>query len=137
MQTESKYQLDDSFWPRWVKGLALLSLLAFIGYLAAHIYSWRLHGQPMRIGSIYLHNLHRKWTANGSPINPVVTNYVSSSAEDRYFVWTNHYTLGGSNFESQFGFEARFFLERGFLIISRDGRLAWIDKKTGPELVKP
>jgi len=137
VQTKSKYQLDDSFWPRWVKGLALLGLLAFILYLVAHIYAWRLHGQPMRLGSIYLGNLHRKWTENGSPVNPIIKNYVSSTDENWYFVWTNHYTLGGRVFESQFGFEGRFFDDRGFLVISRDKRLAWIDKKSGPELVNP
>ena len=137
MQTESKYELDDSFWPRWIKVVALIPVLLFFGYLAAHMYAWRLRGQPMRIGSIYLHNLHRKWIADGSPTSPVVTNYVGSAGGDRYFVWTNTYVLAGTNFESRFGFEAQFFLERGFLVISRDGRVAWIDKKTGPELLKP
>ncbi len=73
---------------------------------------------------------------DGSPAYPVITNYIISTS-DRYFTWTNHYTLAGSNFESQFGLETSLFNERGFLVIARDGRLAWIDKKTDPELVKP
>jgi len=90
----------------------------------------------MRIGSIYLHNLHRKWAEDGSPANPAITNYVVSTS-DRYFIWTNRYSFGGGDFESQFGLENSLFNGRGFLVISRDGRLAWIDKKSGPELVKP
>ena len=136
MKTETKYEVDDSFWPRWLKWLGLVVVLVFVGYLATYCYAWRLHGLPMRIGSIYLRNLHRAWVKDGSPINPVITNYVTSTS-DRYFIWTNHYTFTGSNVESQFRLETSLLRERGFLVISRDGRLAWIDKNAGPELVNP
>ena len=128
--------LDWPLIPRWAKVLGLAALLAFVAYLAAYCYAWRLHGLPMRIGSIYLKSLHRSWRAAGSPANPVLTNYVISTS-DRYYIWTNHYTFAGVGFESQFALETSLFQERGFLVISRDGRLAWIDKRTGPELVEP
>jgi len=136
METKTKYRLDDSFWPRWVKWLALVPLLAFVSYLAIHCYAWRLHGLPMRIGAIYLRNLHRAWVKDGSPTNPAITNYVVSTS-DRYFIWTNRYSFGTNIFESHFGLETSQFTERGFLVISRDGRLVWVDKIAGPGLVNP
>ncbi|HLP76482.1 MAG TPA: hypothetical protein VK327_06125 [Candidatus Paceibacterota bacterium] len=136
MQTESNYELDNSFCPRWIKWLALIPLVALVGYLVAYSYAWRLRGLPLRMGAIQLRNLHRAWVKDDSPMNPIITNYVVSTS-DRYFIWTNHYSFAGTNFESQFGLETSEFAERGFLVISRDGRLVWIDKKAGPELVAP
>jgi len=85
---------------------------------------------------MYLRGLHRAWVKDGSPINPIITNYVVSTS-DRYFIWTNHYSFNLKPFESQFGLETSQLSGRGFLVISQDGRLAWIDNKTGPELIKP
>jgi hypothetical protein len=122
--------------PRWAKAFACVFLLTAITFLALFHYTYRLHGVPMKMRGISLKCIQSQWVREGRPWPIEITNYIGVST-DHYFVHTNIYRIGTKELASLFGVESSMFRNEGFLTITRDGTLVWVDAKGGPEIVNP
>ena len=67
------------------------------------------------------------WEQNGSPENVHITNYIFYST-DNYLVYTNMLIISGKPLKCQFACKSPRFNNKGFLAITRDNRLFWIDR---------
>jgi hypothetical protein len=115
--------------------IALLAALA-VGWLTLCV----LSGVPdaITLNSPHLIDLRKEWLLEGSPEPPPIKKYVTRWTDpDRFFVWTNAYTIDGQTFQSLFGMNDSRFEGKGILVVSRDGELIWVDSTKPPKLIKP
>src|SRR5213594_2379925 len=132
MSDQANDWIDWPIFPRWVKWAFWAAIAGFFIYICVVASAWRLHGLPMRIEGIALRNIYQKWDRDGRPPSIEITNYVISSSS-RFFVCLNRYLLQGTNYQCQFAVESRLFGQHGFLAITTNDTLIWIDNKRGPE----
>ena len=79
-----------------------------------------------------LMNLRQDWIVDGSPESPPLLRYLSNCTDpDQFSIHTNVYNVNGQVFHSLFAMNDAKFEGKGILIISKDGKVAWLSKKTG------
>jgi hypothetical protein len=60
----------------------------------------------------------------------------SITNQRRVSVWTNQITVGGSVFQGQLIADSPALVDYGSLVMATDQTLIWIDKRTGPAVVR-
>jgi hypothetical protein len=119
----------------WLSVSACFALLA-IGWLTLYVLSGV--SDAIALNQPVLQGLRKEWLLDGSPENPPIKKYVAQWTDpDRFFVWTNAYTIGGQTFQSLFGMNDPRFEGKGILVVSKDGELIWVASTKPPKLLKP
>lgn len=104
-------------------GLVLVALLVFLG----------AQGRSLRRASVVnsvseLLSSERAFREHG-----VVTN---SNGDFRAFSYTNAVMLGGTNFQCSLAVESDWIREYGFVALTTDGTVLWIDRELPPSITR-
>ena len=118
----------------WLSVSAGFALLA-VGWLTLYVLSGV--SDAITLNSPHLIDLRKEWLLDGSPEPPPIKKYVARWTDpDRFFVWTNTYTISGQTFHSLFGMNDPRYEGKGILVVSKDGELIWVAQRKPPELLK-
>jgi hypothetical protein len=117
---------------------------AALGGIAALVIGWltlySLSGvsDAIALKGPIMEGLRKEWLLDGSPEDPPIKRYTQNWTDpDRFFVWTNHYSMEGRLFECLFGMNDPKFEGKGILVISKGGELIWVDSRKTPRLLAP
>ncbi|MCL5096792.1 MAG: hypothetical protein M1608_04555 [Candidatus Omnitrophica bacterium] len=114
--------------------LAVFTVLV-IAWLTIYILSGP--ADAVALNQPILEGLRKEWLIDGSPENPPINKYVAHWTDpERFFIWTNIYTINGRMFHSLFAMSDPKFAGKGILVVSRNGALIWVDKANSPRLLK-
>lgn len=78
--------------------------------------------------------IYKKWVTEGKPVNPNVTNYVTSTTYNIY-VNTNQYMVSDKYKISQFALQSERFGDNDIFIVTTDGEVIFISKNRKPEII--
>lgn len=119
-----------------LKVLLLLGLM--IGALVI-IFLVKLLGLSDRLAldGIVLRDARKAWLEDGSPAPPRLVRYTNpSNTFTRIYVSTNTYLVKSRQFKALFVMDSSAYSGKGLLVVSRDGTLLWVDRKTGPRVLR-
>ena len=104
---------------RWFVAIALLAMCV-AGWLCLYVSSGVHHATALN--GPRLLNLRQEWLQDGSPEPPPLQKYVARWTDpERFFIWTNAYTIDGQTFQSLLGMNDARFEGKGVLVVSRTG----------------
>ena len=119
----------------WLSAFAL-SAAVTIGWLTLYVLSGV--SDAIALNSPHLIDLRKEWLLEGSPEPPPIKKYVAQWTDpDRFFLWTNAYTISGQTYQSLFGMNDPRFEGKGILVVSKDGDLIWVASTKPPKLLDP
>jgi hypothetical protein len=118
----------------FLSAVALFAVVA-IGWLVIYVLSGV--SEAIALNGPRLIDLRKEWVRDGSPEPPPIKKYVAQWTDpDRFFVWTNVYTINGQTFQSLLAMNDPKFEDKGILVVSREGELIWVDSAKPPKLLK-
>lgn len=119
----------------WLGAFTVCTLLA-IGWLTLYVLSGV--SEAITLNGPHLIDLRKMWLLEGSPEPPPIKKYVARWTDpERFFVWTNEYTISGQTYQSLFAMNDPRFEGKGILVVSKSGEVIWVASTKPPKLLKP
>jgi len=114
--------------PRFI---VVASIAGALFYLYGAWFNWKMRNTEIHLGRIALMNSLPKFLETHS----IPSQFVVGSSERRVFPVTNTVNVAGKLYQCALGYETPRFDGAGFLTISGDGVVLWLDAKSGPRIV--